>query len=240
MEEDFLANVPKEGADPFADFEKDTQSDPPPEKEPETGEPAQGDSTEEKPLPFHEHPRWKERETELKELREQRDADARAIAELKDRIKPSDVEIPEKFVKLYGDNPDAYKAYREFENERKELIKQELQQELEQKAQKEQEQAAHWTKWVDEQIADLKAEGKTFDENELKKTMVDFKPTDGNGNLDFKAGFRIYEALHKDDGARSRARKELADTTTRATPGEKKVKDYMTPNDLRHRSWGSL
>ena len=244
--EEILADVKQEGADPFANLEKETPSDSPTEKEPKDEEgkdkPKEGDNTPEDNLPFHKHPRWIERENELKELREREEATARELQELKEtRKEPSDTKVPEWFQELYGDNEVAYRKYEEHEQARTEEIKAKVIQEQQQQYQNSVAETQKWNKWVNDEIGKLETEGKQFDKNELINTMLAYRPTDENNNFDFQAGYKIYEALKsKVDPEKSHARKQLADATTATFKGEKKVQDYQTPETLRGKSWHNL
>lgn len=247
--EELLADVNKEGEDPFVDTETETPSDSPDENKPDEKEaPAEGDVPAEDNIPFHKHPRWIERENELKELRETNEATARELEELRkmqeeaaSKIHTS-TDIPDWFVELYGENEAAWQKYSEHSKVEREALKRELLAEQENAKRAEVEEAKKWEKWVDDEIAALKEEGNEFDTNKLSKIMLDYSPTDTDGNLDFKKGLEIYKALEKapQDDTKSKARKELADTTTGSPKGDPPKKDYMTPSDLRHKSWGSL
>lgn len=252
MSDDFLATVAKEGTDPFATLETDTSPESPTETKPEGDskavKPEEGARTPEENLPFHKHPRWIERENELSSLREREEATARELAELKvfkeetaKRLAPETSQIPDWFKELYGENDVAWQKYREHESARDQAIEQRFI-ERQEKAQKQQaDETAHWNKWVDSEITKLQAEGNTFDRNKLIKTMLDFRPTDEQGNFDFKAGLKIYQAMEeKPSPDAANARKEIADTVTKATRGETPKKDYMTAADLRGRSMMSL
>lgn len=248
-EEGFFESIKREGSDPFAELEKETPSESLTEKEPEKEEPQEGESTpEEKDVPFHKHPRWIERETELKTLREQEEAHAREIAELRTevshKLESNDTSIPEWFRELYGDSASAWKKYEHREKERETEIEQRLIQRQELAEKQKVEEATRWNKWVDGELEQLQSEGHKFDRNKLIKTMLDFRPTDDSNNFDFRKGLAIYQALEEKektkDVEKSNARKELADTTTKVSRGDPPQKDYLTAKDLRHRSWGSL
>lgn len=99
----------------------DTTSDPPSETvEKDVLAPSQEeqkaitpeDPAEKKEVPFHKHPRWIRQQNELRELREQlakRDTGAYEVIEEREA---KDSQIPREFVDLFGDNPEAYKAYK--------------------------------------------------------------------------------------------------------------------------------
>ena len=238
---EILADAPNE-EDPFAGMEKETPAESPTANEPKEGEPKEGDNTPQDNIPFHKHPRWIERENELKSLREQQAENARVIAELKvaqEEIKPADTSIPEWFRELYGDNQIGWQKYNEHEQAKEQAIEQRLLERQEQARQQKETEVKKWNSWVDSEIEKLQSQGAKFDRNELVKIMIEYAPTTDN-NYDFQKGYKIYEALKsKPDPAHSQARKELADTTTK-TSGEPTKKDYLTSADLRHRSWGSL
>ncbi len=263
---EFLADVKQEGSDPFEQIEKDleantekeTPSESLPVKEPEADKPGEGQDTPEDNLPFHKHPRWIERENELRTLREQREADAQAIAELatfkeettKRFTQSEESTIPEWFSELYGDNPIAWQKYSEHEKQKEAEIEQRFfarqeetrKQEVE-KQQQENQKVVLANEWIDNEITRLESEGKKFDRNELLLIMTETRPTTADGSsFDFNAGYRTYELRHQNDvnPAKSQARKQLADTTSKSSVGERKVPDYHTPASLRNKSWNQL
>lgn len=252
MEQDFLATVAKEGSNPFATLEKETPTESPAETKPEADKPVEGEHTPDDNLPFHKHPRWIERETELQSLRERDEERAKEIADLKafkeestKRNAPLDTKIPDWFKELYGENEVAWQKYSERELVREQEIERRLIERQETAQRQQAEEATHWNKWVDKEIGKLEADGHVFDRNKLIQTMLKVKPTDDDGNLDFKAGLEVYNlqeaAAKHSEIIKSDARKELADTTTRSTSrGDKPKKDYMTPADLRGKSWSNI
>lgn len=245
-----LADVKQEGSDPFASLEKETPTVAPAETEPKDEvkeeKPEEGDNTPEKELPFHKHPHWIKREEELRELREFKETvtpKLSEIDEIKSRLpKMEKTEVPDWFKELYGDNEVAYQKYSEHHQKEVEEIEQSLIERQENQRQQSIKETQKWDKWVADQITGLKNEGKEFDENKLKKVMLDYSPTDSNNNLDFQKGYKIYEALETkvDNTEKSQARKQLADTAINTSKGEKEKKDYMTSNELRNKSWGQI
>lgn len=252
---EILADVQTEGADPFKDVVKETPTDSPTETKPEEVKeevtPEEGKSTPEETTPFHKHPRWIERENELKQLREREELTTRELAELKafkeelsQKNEVRTTNIPEWFKELYGENEVAWQKYYEHEKQKEAEIEQRFIAKQEAQKRQVEEETKRWDKWVGDEISKLASDATlNFDpkeRNELMATMLKYKPTDDAGNLDFKAGFDIYRALKKPDTAHSNARKQLADETTKTGGGERKTKDYMTPAELRNKSWHSL
>ena len=229
-----LADVKQEGSDPFEDLEIET---------PAESLPAETKDEKEEEIPFHKHPRWIERENELNQLRERDEETAKELAELRTLSETKNsTDIPDWFTELYGENKVAWEKYSEHEERRTEEIEARVIAKQQEAQNKVVEDGEKWDKWVNTEISRLEGEGNTFDRNKLIKTMIDYSPTDANNNLDFDKGLKIYEAMEgKPDVAKSDARKQLADTASKATTkGEPAKKDYMTASDLRHKSWTNL
>lgn len=243
MSNDFLDNLEREGADPFKGLETETPSESLTEKEPEKEKPEEGkvETPVAEPVPFHKDPRWIKREQEAESLRATNERIERELGELRrSRETPSDVQVPEWFTKLYGENTEAWKAYSAREQQQQQEITQRVIQHQQQQQQAQQAEATRWNKWVDDEIAALQADGKTFDRNKLLKVMVDFGPTT-NDSFDFKKGYAIYEKLEGGTTEeKSQARKELADSMTKTSAGAPKTKGALSAAELRGRSWQSL
>lgn len=245
--DEIFADVKKEGT-PLEDVLTESVPESQPEEEPEVEtEVDQSKATAEENIPFHKHPRWIERENELHSLKEREEEMARELAELKafreESIQTREAsEIPDWFVELYGENQVAWEKYSEHEERKTEELERRLLEKQEAERIKETQEVEKWDKWVDGELRKLEDEGITFDRNKLISTMLEYRPTDAQNNFDFRAGLKIYQALEgKPDTAKSEARKQLADTATATSvKGEAPKKDYMTPNDLRNRSWMSL
>lgn len=270
--EEIFADVSKEGdTDPFRDIsdriegskEKETPAESQPEKEPETVKPEEGINTpDEENLPFHKHPRWIERENELKELREFKEQAAPRLSEIEQHVKSQTIEksdIPEWFQELYGDNQKAWEKYAEHSKQEREQMKRELVADQQRQQEEAKQEEQKWEKWVSEGVKNVGEKHKVdlisnndkdangnptnFLRNELIQTMLTYRPSDDNNNFDFEKGYQILVAtkgIEKPDPARSQARKQLADTTTKSSKSEKNSKDYMTPSDLRGKSWNQL
>lgn len=258
-EENFLADVQKEGdqQDPFADLNKgeENPSESLPEKDSEKVEPDQGDEPEDAPentdqenVPFHKHPRWMERENELKQLKQDLESAKDQLAQFSENnnSQPSNPDIPEWFSETYGDDPKLWARYQQVHTEQKERIKQELREEAIEAQKQEEEETKHWTNWVGNQIQDL-VDNKGLDPkdiDELKNIMLKYKPTNDDNDLDFEAGYELLklsktqrEAVTKE---KVEAKKKVASLTTERSKGDSGKKDYLTNNDLQHRGWTSL
>lgn len=242
--EEFLANVQHEGEDALTpeqdNQETETPVTPPVETKPEEESPAsseagtaEADNTQsESKIPFHQHPRWIERENELKELRSFKDKAEPVLSSL--TAQPTQTApIPTWFKGIYGEDQAAWADYQSYHRSEREQIKAETIAELQAKAAKEQETVTAAQKQMDDALASLEAEGKKFDRNELIKVVSDYKPIDDAGNWDFKKAYEILELQRKANSQKSTARKELAASTTSESKGEPIQDDAWTPDRLK-------
>lgn len=257
---EILADIKHEDElNPFdaLDTETNTSSESLTENEPEDEEPEPGisnaasDEESEENSPFHK--RWKQREDKLKadmesDFQERFEEYKRSIDETISPLREQDSsneDVPESFQRLYGNDPVAYAAWREEQQRLKQETVQETIAEIERVKHAEVEEKEYWQKWVDIELTKLEERGESFDRNALMKTMLDYRPTTDDNNLDFEAGLGIYKALNASspapvDPAKSQARKQIADAATKATVSEPRKKDFLTPHDLRNKSWNSL
>ena len=196
---------------------------------------------EEDKIPFHKHPRFKalvEEKNQYKEdLEKMREDMESKFSEIKESQSKT-TEIPSWFTELlYGDNEVAWGKYQEHDKETRAEIKRELREEFESEKKEQENSATKWNTWIDNQVDSLKDEGLKFDKNELMKVMMDYKPSDDAGNLDFKKGYQIMEVLKKKDPEKFKARKEIVDDSGKSK-AEPQNKAYFTPEDMRGKGWG--
>lgn len=78
----------------------------------------------------------------------------------------------------------------------------------------------------------MKDEGLKFDKNELIKVVNDYRPINDEGKWDFR---RAYKILQLNAKSPDKARKELADSTTRQKPDSKGEK-FQTAHTLKNKS----
>jgi len=247
MNEDktFFDELSADKGDPFEGLDKEetvTPSESSPENNDEVAKPEEGEHTPEKQVPFHEHPRWKEREKELEELRAFREEASSKLAEIDSRQnEDNEVQIPRWFSTLYGENSEAWEAYQEHSQEEREQLKRETIESMRQEQVQAVQEEQKWVDWVEDGVARLQAEGKTFDKNELLKAVIDYGFTDETGNYDFGKAYNFLEATKGNrQNPQTEAKKRVADISSSGRSGESSKKDFMTQKDLRHKSWSSL
>lgn len=248
-----LIGEPEAVANPEGEEEKETPAVPPAEEK--TNEEEEGsdpENTPEEKLPFHKHPRWIAQQNREKAL----EAEIAALREtVETRIAPQDdeeteelPEMPEWFVAAYGDDPELWEQYLAIE-EQKEAEREEriLQRIAERTSQKADEEKAS-LEWVDTQLASVREnlqEGEPdFDDNALLKVVTDFRPSDEEGNLDFRAAYEILQKMGnaapvtKTEGNGSIQDKKRLASHTPGSGGEPNAETVTTSEDLaKDRPW---
>lgn len=222
--------------------EKNEQSETSPSHQGEDKEEAESsdntdDDNKKKTENFVPYERFKEVINDKNELRQRLEELENTVQQ---KIVPSneDVKIPNWFQKLYGDDRESWQEYQADEKERFNALKQSIVQEQVESQKKYEESVKRWEGYSKDQMQALEDEGKSFDRNELMKVVLDYQPTDAQGNFDFKKAYQILELTKRaeHDPAKSEARKNLAASTTSDNKGESNPKDYMTPKDFRGKS----
>lgn len=218
---------------------KEEETESPPhqgDEEVKEAEPSENTDDEDK-VPFHKHPRFKELIEERNELRRQFEELRTTVDTVQQKIVPQNQEetIPQWFKGVYGDDVAMWKDYQSYEQEKLSKMKESIYQEQQDSQKKYEESVKRWEGYSKDQMQALEDEGKSFDKNELMKVVLDYQPTDKQGNFDFKKAYEILELkkMADHDPVKSAARKNLAASTTSNNKGEPKEKDYMTSDDFR-------
>lgn len=237
------------------DEEKETPTDSPTE-ETKTEEPPASEGGEEekpqeniqsevKPPPFNEHPRWRqlqqrseEREEAYQELQEKQIELERQLKEKQQSQEP----MPNWFQEQFGDNPQVWQGFRDYNQVQREQLKAEILQEQQAVTQQQVEQAKYWENWVEDSIMTVEQEqgidlSQGQERNAYLKFMGDYRPTDDQGNLDFKRGWDLYSQTKSQPKQNVAEKKEVAAATMDEGKGQPKKKDYLTPNDLKGTGW---
>lgn len=216
MADEVFANVPSEGNSldidkAFERLEEKEQGGSPSESQPEKKEvsPApQGDEKdstvgEEKPLPFHKHPRWIKTQESLAQYEKRLAEYEEKIANLEKSSKT--IELPQWWKDSYGDTDESKKRFTEYETAtqaERDRIKQEVKEDLQREVQQEQTTSTQGEEYVETQLAEMTEEGLKFDRNSLLKFMVDFQEEfgegsllDKDGNYDFRKALAMKERM---------------------------------------------
>jgi unconventional prefoldin RPB5 interactor 1 len=233
-----LAEIPSEG-EKLEDVELESPTKEEEKKEEEKKLPAEEEKKTEEETPFHKHPRFKELVEEKnqykKDLDELREEVESKFSEMDSQSK---TKSPEWFSEAFGDQPELWDKFQAYNKSDREAIKNELREELKAEKETKEEEVKKQSEWVEDQVNSLKDEGLKFEKNDLLKVMWDYKPTDDEGNLDFKKGYEIMEALKKKDPEKANARKEIvSEGKSKSEPEDKK---WKTPQDMKGVGWDNM
>ena len=275
-EDNNVADFPKDGDDEFDSFDhqrgesdKDKSTDSPAEKNQDGSDPSPGGGDDpnnqddpDKDKPFHEHPRWKEREDEHKrrfndmETRHQEDM-KKMREEFSEARKDNaaNTQIPSWF----GGTQEQWNAYRadrdkelkeaEERAEKRALDKIETTRSQEnEKKTTEEKKVQEATEYMHTELKilnedkKLNPDGLKVDPNKLVQYTIDNMLVDAQGRWDYRKAFRFMKAegLIKPTTTATKDRKELADATNdkdgkgepNNTPGVKTSKDFK-----KNRPW---
>lgn len=254
-DEDFLK--PTDGDD---EEEKETPAESPTENNQDEDEPSQeggqpsetpsgekDDNTlDEKPEPFHKHPRWQAMQSENETLRTQLEDLSGTVKDISQSQNTQQEQLPQWWISLAGNDDVSRQAYAGFQSQTKqdrEQVRADLIAEQEQKQQQQQTEQTEWDNWRDTEIQTLKDEGEKFNENELLKVALNMQPSDENGNISLRKSLEILKLQKLQNKADSKekldAKKKLAGGTVSNNEGESQLKPTNS-GDLRRKSWHEL
>ena len=223
---------------------EETKTDTDPSQEGEKNTP--DESSEEEKVPFHKHPRWIERENELKDLREFKEQFSdlpEKVETLQENQKSNTTDLPSDWVHLYGSDDASRQLYEYNQKQReadRELLRTELREEREAEIQREAEETKKWDEWVTSEIDVLKSEGNSFNKNELLKVALEVQPTDEEGNISLRKSLEILELRKEAKKGDSSSRKKIAANTATTSQGEQSPQKIASTNTLRNKSFLSL
>lgn len=182
-------------------------------------------SDENKDVPFHQHPRWKQREEEWNKKMEERDRQwEERFSTLKSELtppKPKDesVKIPEWF----GGDENQWRAYQADQAKIIADAEERAFQRLQSTTSKESEAVKAANDWFEQSVKGIETEtGETVDRNALLETVLKHELIDSKGRWNYRAGFEILRAQSGTTKAKDsnlKDRKKLANATTDGDKG---------------------
>jgi hypothetical protein len=187
--------------------------------------------------PLHKDARFKrvieERNRERAEKRELMERLERLEKERRPDAQKSTSSKPAWFAKFFGDDEEAWDGFQQMTASAKEQAKAEAIAELKREQETSSKESQKWQSWVNEQVESLEDEGETFDRNALFKVMDEYRPTDSEGNLDFKKGLELLKLKGSKPSNIAEKRKAGAMAPTSKSGSEPKKKDGLTSEDIR-------
>lgn len=215
----------------------------------------EGESTRnEKDVPFHDHPRWKQREEEWNTRYNEQETrhvnDLKTIREEFGQSRKEDV-IKTKIPNWFGGTQEQWDAYRQDLDEKltaaEERAEKRAYEKLNSEKSNEEKATAEATNHLRSEITaiendrDLNPTGMKVNAEELFKVVFDNKLTDTQGRWNYRAGWRILSATNGNDQIsrdKAKERKEIAASTTSESRAESKPKTYTTSADFKkERPW---
>lgn len=213
-----------------ADGDKNSQDDPDKEK------------------PFHEHPRWKEREEEWnRKFNESESRHQEDMKKILERNEPEKKELAKtKIPAWFGGNQEAWDMYREDRDEEIRQAEERAVARVEGKKTSEEKAVADATAYMKSEL-DFIATDKTInptgvkvDPNKLLKLVIDEQLVDTQGRWNYRAAFKLLakEAPVEKKEDTTTDRKKLAGATTSESKGESKPATFKTSADFKkNRPW---
>ena len=241
----------KEGDDDNEnDEDDDTGADGESDDEDDDDKGDEDDSTgtkEEKDVPFHKNPRFKEIIKERNTLRDTIKTQDERLEKLETLVTDGQKDdaqsnAPDWFISVYGDNPKLWEQYRTHTAKEREGIRDEIRDEIRAEQKSESKKVDDANSYINDAIQELRDEGLKFDKNALEKIALEYRPMDDDGNIDFR---KAYEILSMQKGKKTKekvdAKKKVASKTgVDRKSDNSKSKGYTTSEDIRNKGFGDL
>lgn len=201
-------------------------------------------------IPFHEHPRWKQRETEWndrfneQERRHQEDI-TRVLEAVAGGKKAPETSAPVKMPSWFGGTEEQWEAYRSDLNADLAAVEERAEKRTLERitASKTDEEKAvqEATQYMESQLASIEADktlnptGEKIDAQELLKIVVENELIDTKGRWNYLAGFKLMKGTKPAPAPApsTRPRKEVAAGTMGGSRGEAPAKDFATSDDFK-------
>lgn len=240
----------QEGDPAFPTKENENSASSPEEKtKTEDTQSDEGDDTQpkkdEKDIPFHEHPRWKEREenwtNRFNEQETRHQDDLKALREEFGDMRKANAEqlnIPSWF----GGTEEEWKAYKQDEDNKLKQAEERAIERINKTREKEDKAVKEATDYMQSEINTIQddktinPDGAKVDPNKLLKFVLDNDLVDSKGRWNYRAGFQMMKT--KSDKTDIKNKKAIAGATTSEDKAETKPPTYATPNDFKkNRPW---
>lgn len=258
-EETNMADIPQEGVNPFAEeAENEDSEDSPTEKNdtantrPADGEGQNNQQDPNKDKPFHEHPRWKEREQEWdKRFNEQETRHQEDLKKLREdfgdarKENRENTEIPSWF----GGTQETWNAYRADLDKQLKVAEDRAFERLTSAKGAEDKAVEEATAYMQSEMSAIEKDttinpsGKKVDPNALLKAVMDNELIDTKGRWNYRAGWKILNA-QSGNGQETKSqnitdkKKIVAVSTGGASGGEKTPAPFKTSADFKmKRPW---
>ncbi len=193
-----------------------------------------------KDKPFHQHPRWKEREDEwdkrFNDQESRHQDDLKKMREEFGSVKKTENEsnVPVWF----GGTKEQWEAYRADRDAEIKTAEERAYERVHSEKSAEEKAVAEATSYMQSEITTLESdktinpEGKKVDPNKLLKIVMDNDLIDSKGRWNYRAGFKLM-SQSSGSGQKVGDKKVLAGATTSESKGESKPAAYKTSADFK-------
>lgn len=193
-----------------------------------------------KDKPFHEHPRWKERETEwsdkFNKQEERHQEDIKSLREEFAGARKANAE-ENKIPSWFGGSQEQWDAYRSDRDTEIKAAEERAYQRLTSVKTADEKAVAEATSYMQSQLTTIESDktinpaGLKIDPNKLLKIVMDNDLIDSKGRWNYKAGWMIYQAQEKPTAFGNR--KFIAGAIISEDKGETKPTPYKTSADFK-------
>lgn len=260
MEEEVLTGISQDNQQ-IGDVQQD-ESEQPEESSTEantTEETPSSEGVEETPntqndtnVPFHQDPKiqdyiQRQVETRAESIREELKGEINSI---KTQTAPAEpVAMPSWFVKLAGDTPEAQEVYKEYQaatQAEKMAWKQEAITDYQKSVEAQTNQQVQDQERITTQIAEMASEGEQFDENALRKFLLDYHndfgtlPVLADGRtIDMRKGLQLMKRMTPDTNpGKAEARQKVAEAVSPSPKGESTA--TKVDSSFLKKGWGAI
>lgn len=254
MTEETMTQFRSEGEPAFAfDKENDNSSSSSEGEETENGDTqsAEGDDNtqtgEDDKLPFHQHPRWKEREDDwTKKFNEQESRHQEDLKTIREEFsnKREHNANQDTIPSWFGGDQQQWDAYRADRDAEIQQAEERAIARITEKSTAEDKAVKEATDYMQSELNALEADktlnpsGDKIDPNKLLKYTLDNDLVDSKGRWNYRAAFKLMNAGKTETKPVNKDRKVIADATTSEGKAETKTSDVKTSADFKKsRPW---
>lgn len=205
-----------------------------------------GDDTD-KDTPFHEHPRWKQRETEwdkrFNDQESRHQEDLKAIREEFGNARKDNAEQV-KIPSWFGGTQKQWDAYRVDRDADIKTAEDRAYERLNSEKSGQEKAVAEATTYMQNEVSAIENDktlnptGAKIDPNKLLKIVIDNDLVDSKGKWNYRAGFRMMQASGNTSISKPGERKTVAGATNSESKAESKPAPYKTTSDFKkNRPW---
>lgn len=196
--------------------------------------------------PLHKDERFRRLIADKNRLKQERDEMLDRISRLEQTQRAperpqANEPIPAWFANYFGTEAQAKEAWEHLKPADLNALKAEIRDDLRREQEAQTQSTQKWDRWVNDQVESLEEEGETFERNALLKVMDQYRPSDNEGNLDFRKGLELLRLKGEKPNQVEAKRKAAAMTGTAAKGSEPSKKNVVSRADiLKWRQTGEL